>query len=97
MRKSVAGYQGTVSVRGRTITNLHHSDDTSGLAASEDKLADLINCIESVARKFGMQVNTGKMKLMINGVNYLAVIITISGKKLEIVQQFKYLVAIMNE
>ena len=35
-------HEGTVSIRGRTITNLRFADDSDGLAGKEEELANLV-------------------------------------------------------
>ena len=50
MSEILVGHEGTVSVGGRTIMHLCFTDDIVGLAALVDKLADLVNCIDSAAK-----------------------------------------------
>ena len=40
-----------VSTGGRTITNLSFSDDIDGLAAEEEELAKLVECLDQVDDK----------------------------------------------
>ena len=41
MTDSLEDHEGTVSIGGRTITNLRFADDINGLAGTEDELAKL--------------------------------------------------------
>ena len=44
MTDALEGHEGTVSIGGRTITNLHFADDIDGLAGEEEELANLAEC-----------------------------------------------------
>ena len=39
-------HEGTVSIGGRTITNLRFADDIDGLAGEEEKLAKLVERLD---------------------------------------------------
>ena len=41
MTDALEGHEGTVSIEGRTITNLRFADDIDGLAGEEEELAKL--------------------------------------------------------
>ena len=41
MTDALENHEGTVSIRGRTITNLRFADDIDGLAGKEEELANL--------------------------------------------------------
>ena len=57
---------GTVSIGGRSITNLHFADDIDGLAGSEDELKELAAKLEKTAEAYGMEINAEKTKVMEN-------------------------------
>ena len=40
MADAFGDHEGTVSIGGRTITNLHFADDIDGLAREEEELAE---------------------------------------------------------
>ena len=42
MTDALEDHEGTVSIGGRTITNLHFADDIDGLAGQEEELAKLV-------------------------------------------------------
>ena len=46
MADALEDYEGTVSIGGRTITNLRFADDTNGLAGQERELVKLVNHLE---------------------------------------------------
>ena len=41
MTDALEGHEGTVSIEGRTLTNLRFADDIDGLAGEEEELAKL--------------------------------------------------------
>ena len=46
MTDALEGHEGTVSIGGRTITNLRFADDTDGIAGEEEKLANLVERLD---------------------------------------------------
>ena len=58
-------HEGTVRIRGRTITNLRFADDIDGLAG-EGKLAKLVECLDKASTAYGMEISAEKTKLMTN-------------------------------
>ena len=53
-------HKGTISILGRTITNLRFADDIDGLAGSEQELAQLVESIDQTSRAYGMEINAEK-------------------------------------
>jgi len=84
----------TVSIGGRKITNLRFADDIDGLAGNEE-LAQLVEKLDRTATAFGMEISAEKTKLMTNNTSGISTDIMTSGQKLETVNRFKYLGAIM--
>ena len=85
-------HEGTVSIRGRTITNLRFVDDTDGLAEEEEELEKLVKRLNNASTAHEMEFGTDKTKLMTNntsGIN--AEEIKINEQKFETVTSFKYL------
>ena len=56
--------EGTVSIGGRTITNLRFADDIDGLAGEEEELAKLVECLDKASTAFCMEISAEKTKLM---------------------------------
>ena len=56
----IDGFEGTVSVGGRSITNLRFADDTDLVGGNAEKLIDLTSRIEECAKRFGMQASAKK-------------------------------------
>ena len=46
MTDASVDHEGTVSIGGRTITNLRLADDIDGLAGEEEELAKLVVCLD---------------------------------------------------
>ena len=50
-------HEGTVSIGGRTITNLRFADDIDGLAGEEEKLAHLVERLDKASTAYGMEIS----------------------------------------
>ena len=50
MADAVEDHEGTVSIRGGTITNLHFADTIDGLVGEEEELAKLVECHDKASR-----------------------------------------------
>ena len=64
MADALEDHEGTVSIGGRTITNLRFADDIDGLAGEEEEMAKLVDCLNKAPTAYGMEISTKKMKLM---------------------------------
>ena len=53
MTNSLEDHEGTVSIGGRTITNLRFADDIDGLAGEEEELAKLVECLDKASTAYG--------------------------------------------
>ena len=84
-------HEGTVSIGGRTITNLHFADDINGLAREEEELAKLVECLDKVSTAYSMEISAEKTKLMTNSTSGISREIKVNGQKLETATSFKYL------
>ena len=81
----------TVSIGGRTITNLRFADDIDGLAGEEEELANLVERLDKASTAYGMEISAEKTKLMTNNTSGISTEIKVNGQKLETVTSFKYL------
>ena len=97
MADALENHEGTVSIGGRTITNLRFADDIDGLAGQEQELVKLVNHLEEASTAYGIKISTEKTLLMKNNTNGISTDITIDNKKLETVRSFKYLGAIVSD
>ena len=75
----------SISIGGRTITNLRFADDIAGLAGSEEELAHLVTNQDQTASSYGMEISAEKIKLMTNSANPITTRTTVAGKELETV------------
>jgi hypothetical protein len=97
MEDALEDHKGTVSIGGRTITNLRFADDIDGLAGSQDELASLVEHLDEAATAFGMEISAEKTKTMTNSPQGITSEIKVSGTKLENVKSFKYLGSIISD
>ena len=88
--------EGTVSIGGRTITNLRSADDIDGLAGQEQELVKLVNHREEASTVYGIQISAEKTQL-INNTNGIGTDFTIGNKKQETVRSCDYLLAIVSD
>ena len=56
-------HKGTVSIGGRTITNLRFADDIDGLAGEEVELANLVERLDKAFTAYGLDISAEKTKL----------------------------------
>ena len=95
MEDALEGHEGTVSIGGRTVVNLRFADDIDGHAGKEEELVSLVERLDSTSTACGMQIIEEKTKLMTNNTNGISTDIWISDVKLDCVDSFKYLGAIV--
>ena len=97
MADALEDHKSTVSIGGRTISNLRFADDIDALAGSELELANLVERLDETSTAYGLQISAEKTKLMTNNPNGISSNIRVNGEKLETVQSFKYLGAIVTD
>ena len=73
-------HEGTVSIGGRTITNLHFVDDIDGLAGEEEELANLVECLDKASTAYSMEISAKKTKLMTNNTSGINTDIKVNGQ-----------------
>ena len=56
MSNALEDHEGTVSIGGRTITNLYFVDDIDGLAGEEEELAKLVEHLDKASTAYSMIV-----------------------------------------
>ena len=69
----------------------------TGLAGLQLELANLLERLDETSTAYGMQISAEKTKLMTNNTNGISCNIRVNGEKLETVQSFKYLRAIVTD
>ena len=66
MTDAFEDHEGTVSIGGRIITNLHFADNIDGSAEEEEELAKLVECLDKTSTAYGMEISAEKTKLLKN-------------------------------
>ena len=66
MTGALEDHEGTVSIGGRTITNLHFADDIDGFAGEEEELAKLVERVDKAPTAYSPDISAEKTKLMTN-------------------------------
>ena len=94
---ALEGHEGTVSIRGRAITNLRFADDIDGLAGEEEEMVKLVQRLDKASTAYGKEISAVKTKLMTNNTSGINTEIKINGKKLETVTSFKYLGSVITD
>ena len=98
MTDALEDHEGTLSVGGRTITNLRFADDIDGLAGEEEELANLVERHDKASTAYGMEISAEKTKLTTNNTSGINKKIKVNRQKFETVTRFKYLgLVITNE
>ena len=97
MTDALEDHEGTVSIGGRTITNLRFADDIDDLAGEEKELANLVERLDKASIAYGMEISAKKTKLMTNNTSGINTEIQVNGQKLETVTSFKYLGSVITE
>ena len=57
---------GTISNGGRNITNYRFADSIDGIRVEIDELTKFVQNLDTAAKKFGMDMNPDKTKIMTN-------------------------------
>ena len=96
MTDALEDHEGTVSIGGRTITNLRCADYIDGLAR-EEELANLVQRLDKASTAYGIEISAEKTKLMTNNTSGINTEIKVNGQKLEKVTSFKYLGSVITD
>ena len=91
MTDAIEDHEDTVSIGGKTVTNLCFANDIDGLAGEEEKLAKLVECLDKVSTTYDMEISAKKAKLMTNNTSGINTEIKVNGQRLETVRSLKYL------
>ena len=97
MIDALEDHQGTVSIGGRTISNLGFTDGIDGLAGKEEELFSLMDRLGKISATLSMEISAEKTKLMTDNANGISIDIRSNGEKLYKVDSFKYLGAVVKD
>ena len=91
MTDALEDHEGTISIRGRTITNFRFADDIDGLAGEEVELAKLLERLDKASTAYSTEISAEKTKLMTNNTSGISTEIKVNRQKqkLETVTSFK--------
>ena len=89
MTDALENHQGTVSIGGRTITNLRFADDIDGLAGDEQELVNLVERIEKTSTSYGMEISAETTKLMTNNTQGISTEVKVNGHRFETVTRLR--------
>ena len=89
MTDALDDHEGTVSIGGRTITNLRFADDIDDFAGVGEEPANLFERLDKASTAYGMEISVEKTKLMTNNTSGINTEIKVNGQKLETVTSFK--------
>ena len=89
-------HEGSVSIGGRLITNFRFADDIVVNAEEEEEADILMDRLDRTTTRYKMEVGPDKTKVMTNNPNGFQREIEIKGQRLEEVENFKYLGAIIS-
>ena len=96
MCEALDDHEGSVSIGGRLITNFHFADDTVVNAEEEEEAGVLADRRDRTTTRYKMEIGPDKSKVMTNNPNGFQREIKIKGQRLEEVENFKYLGAIIS-
>ena len=96
MCEALDDHEGSVSIGGRLITNFRFADDIVVNAEEEEEAGVLIDRLDRTTTRYKMEIGPDKTKVMTNNPNGFQREIKIKGQRLEEVENFKYLVAIIS-
>ena len=97
MVDALEDHEGTVSIEGRTITDLRFADDIDASAGEKEELAKLVERLDEASTAYGMEISTEKTKLMTNNTRGINTEIKVNGQKLETVTSFKHLGSVITD
>ena len=96
MCEALHDHEGSVSIVGRLITNFRFADDIVVKAEEEEEAGILIDRLDRTTTRYKMEIRPHKTKVMTNNPNGFLREIKIKGQRLEKVENFKYLGAIIS-
>ena len=98
MCEALDDHEGSVSIGGRLITNFRFADDivVNAEEEEEEETGILIDRFDRTTTRYKMEIGPDKTKVMTNNPNGFQREIKIKGQRLEEVENFKYLGAIIS-
>ena len=97
LEEALEDHEGTVSIGGRTITNLHFADNIDGSAGEEEEVAKFVECLDKASTAYGMEISAENTELMTNYTSSINTENKVNGEKLEAVTSFKCLGSVITD
>ena len=95
MCEALDDYEGSANIGGRLVTNFSFADDIV-LNAEEEEVGVLADRLDTTTTRYKMEIGPDKTQVMTNNPNGFQREIKIKGQRLEEVENFKYLGAIIS-
>ena len=89
-------HEGSVSIGGWLISNFRFADDIVVNAEEEEKSGVLLDRLDTTTTRYRMEIGSDKTNVMTNNPNGFQREIKIKSQRLEEVENFKYLAAIIS-
>ena len=96
MCETLDDHKGSVSIGGRLVNNLRFAGDIVVNAEDEEETAVLVHLLDTTTTRYKMEIGPDKTKVVTNNPNGFQRDIKIKGRRLEEVENFKYLGAIIS-
>ena len=96
MRIAVEEQDG-IKIQGQRISHMRYADDTVLLEKSQEDLQKLLSRVARVSKDHGLQLNVKKTKVMAAGKMKTNLNIKVNNEKVEQVENYTYLGAIISE
>ena len=96
MCEALDDHEGSVSIGGQLITDFRFADDTVVNAEEEEEAGVLVGRLDTTTTRYKMDIGPDKTKVMTNNPNGFQREIKIKSQRLEEVENFKYLGAIIS-
>ena len=96
MCEALDDHEGSVSIVGRLITNFRFADDIVVNTEDEEEAVVLVDRLDTTSTRYKREIGPDKTKVMTNNPNGFQRQIKIKGQRLEEVENFKYLGAVIS-
>jgi len=83
--------KGDLKVGGQIIKTVKYADDLALMAHNEDELQIMVDSLVNTGKKYGMEINSAKSKVMMVSKGSKVLKIVVDGRPLEQIDSFKYL------
>ena len=91
MKEALADCEGGVRIAGEIINNIRFADDIVLIGETEEEVRQMLNAVEEMCRKYKLEINADKTKIMKIGREREVLHVSLAGEPLEEVTSFKYL------